>query len=1014
MKLTTDNDLGCNCLALPPCRRWRAATLQFRRLFVALALAACAIPSYSQEDFLSEAPEASVEPDDALQSPAPASGAQSGKAEQVKDHLARAEAARRRGNFKAQITELRRAHELARGRDSGVVNQLAAALLQSGDRDGARRLRETLVAADIPPAEKLAHAAALTVYAADIGDIDAASRWMANADSLQRQLGESDNLLLARTRLHWSRSALLLAQGKFREGEAESRLASSALRRLAEGMGGTSSANLRYWQNLIDTQIASTLARQGRMAESEWVYRGTLARSTREAGARSLQSARFALDLASTQLRQGRHEEALGQASAALASLGPRTGPEFAHTIANAHLLIGWSEVMAGRHEAAVTAFEQRARLLGDSAAGSAVWGYAMIRADRAQAALPMLRAHYEAGMRASPTLYATRERAGMYAYALQRAGRTGEAKQLFAASLPALLRARQGRRATDRADILLETISNWIIEGCLESLWHEAESGDTKAIAEMFRLAEVARGSTVQRALALASTRARIEDPELATIARREQDLGNILAARGRALEELLELPRGQSAQQSIAELRRDIGAATRERDTLRREIALRFPKYSQLIEPRPLSTTELLKLLKPGEVMIATYSAHDRTYTWAIPQSGAIRFAGSTLGAAAITATVRKLRAALDVGNVPLAAFPAFDTATAYSLYRQLLAPLESAWSKADTLIVVPHGALGQLPFALLPTAPAANAHSTTFEGYRRVPWLIRKAAIAQLPSVSALAALRASPASAAAASLAFAGFGDPQFRAPTSAPEATHRDLQVRNLGRSLNAPAGKDPGSPASVGISRLPQLPDTALELREIAAILKAASSDVLLGTEASETNVKRRSLERYRVLMFATHGLAPGELDGLTQPALALSNPELTGEQDADGLLTLDEVLGLKLAADWVVLSACNTAAGDGAGSEAVSGLGRAFFYAGARALLVSHWPVETVSARLITTDLFRRQNEDPALTRGQALRQTLLNLIDRGEAQESAGRARFSYAHPMFWAPFTLVGDAG
>lgn len=78
----------------------------------------------------------------------------------------------------------------------------------------------------------------------------------------------------------------------------------------------------------------------------------------------------------------------------------------------------------------------------------------------------------------------------------------------------------------------------------------------------------------------------------------------------------------------------------------------------------------------------------------------------------------------------------------------------------------------------------------------------------------------------------------------------------------------------------------------------------------------------------------------------------------------------MGEILGLKLNADWVVLSACNTAAADGAGAEAVSGLGRAFFYAGARALLVSNWPVETTSAKALTTNLFKRQAKDPALTR--------------------------------------------
>ena len=94
---------------------------------------------------------------------------------------------------------------------------------------------------------------------------------------------------------------------------------------------------------------------------------------------------------------------------------------------------------------------------------------------------------------------------------------------------------------------------------------------------------------------------------------------------------------------------------------------------------------------------------------------------------------------------------------------------------------------------------------------------------------------------------------------------------------------------------------------------------------------------------------------------------------------------------------------------------EALSGLGRAFFYAGARALFVSNWPVETTSARVLTTDLFRRQQSDPRLSRAQALQQTLVQLIDKGEMVDArTGRVMFSYAHPIFWAPFSLVGDGG
>ena len=167
-------------------------------------------------------------------------------------------------------------------------------------------------------------------------------------------------------------------------------------------------------------------------------------------------------------------------------------------------------------------------------------------------------------------------------------------------------------------------------------------------------------------------------------------------------------------------------------------------------------------------------------------------------------------------------------------------------------------------------------------------------------------------------------------------------------------------------------------------------------------------------LDDRRVVMFATHGLVPGELDGLTQPALALSSPDIPGVK-GDGLLTVEKILGLKLDADWVVLSACNTAAGEGGGAEAVSGLGRAFFYAGARALLVTHWPVETTSARVLTTDLFKRQAANPQLDRSAALREAMVEMIENGERVDDVSKQPiFAYAHPMFWSPFALIGEGG
>ncbi len=107
-------------------------------------------------------------------------------------------------------------------------------------------------------------------------------------------------------------------------------------------------------------------------------------------------------------------------------------------------------------------------------------------------------------------------------------------------------------------------------------------------------------------------------------------------------------------------------------------------------------------------------------------------------------------------------------------------------------------------------------------------------------------------------------------------------------------------------------------------------------------------------------------------------------------------------------------MSACNTGSGEGAGAEAVSGLGRAFFYAGTRALLASNWPVESRSAKALTTNLFRRQAENPNLSRAEALQQSMLELIDGPGFVDEKGGTIYSYAHPLFWAPFSLIGDGG
>jgi CHAT domain-containing protein len=193
------------------------------------------------------------------------------------------------------------------------------------------------------------------------------------------------------------------------------------------------------------------------------------------------------------------------------------------------------------------------------------------------------------------------------------------------------------------------------------------------------------------------------------------------------------------------------------------------------------------------------------------------------------------------------------------------------------------------------------------------------------------------------------------------------------------------------------------LPDTADELNAVARDLGVAASDIHLGSDASETTVKRVPLADYGIVYFATHALVAGDVKGLAEPSLALSTPKQPSELD-DGLLTSSEVAQLKLNADWVVLSACNTIAGDKPGAEALSRLARSFFYAGARALLVSHWAVDSEAATRLTTLTFDRLKSDPKIGRAEALRQAMLFYLNDTSKPQNA--------YPAIWGPFALIGE--
>lgn len=951
----------------------------------------------------------------------------------AKFHAERGRAAGELGMVNQQLEDLRKAYELSPDNvEKGLLySEIALSEFSSGDlAAGFRRFEEAPQVAR-NDAQRLVAWAALTAVRAQTGNLGGARKALEESQSLLNSLRSSrfwpqyaNNWQGAHER---ARSYVLRFEGKLPEAEASIKRALALYKDYITGIPallrqGWPTLSVAFANRFVlfweQHHLMPMLLEQGKYAEAEWLLRDSLKRSLAVFGRYSPETAASLARFARVVFEQGRFEEAGLLARAGVDTYEKIGVAPYATFLGHARGDVASTLVEQGKHAQAVAEFDAMRKGLDQSPAAAdtkirganTAWVYALAQVGQTAAAAEQARELHQYQLKIyGEQLYPALEARGFLALALAADGQRDEALREFRVAIPALLAAASERTNEEGFGLARTLRLRRILESYIALLGSFAAEGKSPSgldpMAEAFRMTDVARGSSVQRALVAASARAAIRDPALARLAREEQDAAQRISSLSGILVELLGRPPEKSLPTVIAAMRKDIEGLRARRGEIKQEIEKRFPDYANLIDPKPLPLEAARQVLAPGEALIVLYGTDSHTFVWAVPREGAARFHVAALGHAERDRVVAALRKALAVDSLALAGFPRFDVAAAHKLYSDLLAPLEPAWGGAQNLLVVPHGSLGQLPFSVLVTAPGAVAEpGMPFEGYKSVAWLARKVAVTQLPSVNTLASLRSVKRSQQP-SKPFVGFGDPVFAPGAVAQAAQARSVHLRS------APFAD--ANRLSSQLSQLTPLPDTAEELQSIAKAMGASGADDLyLGRRASEQNVKKADLSSHRVVAFATHGLVAGDLDGLTQPALALSNPLVTGEKDADGLLAMDEVLGMRLNADWVVLSACNTAAADGAGGEAVSGLGRAFFYAGARALLVSNWPVETVSAKLLTTEVFRRQAADPKLSRAAALRQSMLHLMDSETGRDKEGKPLFSYAHPTFWAPFSLVGD--
>ena len=571
-----------------------------------------------------------------------------------------------------------------------------------------------------------------------------------------------------------------------------------------------------------------------------------------------------------------------------------------------------------------------------------------------------------------------------------------------------------------------------------------DAQSGiePNEIAARKFAAAQRARGSAAAISLSQMAARLAKGDSALALIVRERQDLASQWLSRDRLLTAALSAPPEKRNAAAESELRERLAEIDRRVSDIDATLARDFSDYAALASPEPLTVEQLQVHLGDREALVLFLDTSEarpipeETFIWVITKTES-RSVRSDEGTKAIQNHVAALRCGLDAaawnpeaqdgvagehhckallsttfkgGRLP------FDQIKAHELYEALFGQVGDL-IEGKSLLLVPSGALTQLPFQVLITAhaPAHDASS-----HPKVAWLMRGHAIAVLPSIASLKALRAH-AGASRSTKSMIAFANPTlegnaedmgnklrksmalYRQSCELPQSPEETLT--EIAAQFNvALLGADN---AVAEVRRLNPIPGTAKIVCEIAREPAFGDASVLLGRAATEARVRALNaageLAQYRIVHFATHGVTAGQVTGIDEPGLILTPPEVPADKDDNGYLAASEISELKLDADWVVLSACNTATGQSAGGEALSGLARAFFYAGARALLVSHWSVREQAAVGLVTKALADTAADKRLGRAEAMRRAMLALADSNDPAK---------AHPAYWAPFVVVGE--
>ena len=423
-------------------------------------------------------------------------------------------------------------------------------------------------------------------------------------------------------------------------------------------------------------------------------------------------------------------------------------------------------------------------------------------------------------------------------------------------------------------------------------------------------------------------------------------------------------------------------------------------FPQY-RVVASGKLDLAELQQVLRPDEAYLKMLVVGDGVYAMLIEQ-GSAQLWKSDISASGLEAAVDTIRSTISVvENGRRVTYP-FDAATSYKLYGQLFGPVAARLPSVPHLIFEPDGAMLRLPINLLITSDAGLAayeqrlldpDADPFD-MRRIAWLGRTSRPST--AVSTLGFRNARQAAPSKASHQYFGLGE---NLPVSG--------RLPSLG--TRGAAGGSADGDCLWDVAQWAR-PISADELVTARNAMGRDAGALLTGGAFTDTAVKNRAdLGDYRIIHFATHGLVTAPRPSCpARPALVTS----FGGADSDGLLTFQEIFDLKIDADLVILSACDTAgaasvaatreAGLSGGGNALDGLVRSFIGAGGRSVIASHWPAPDdfdATKRLIGGLFAATEGESVA----DALWGTQVRLMDDQQT-----------SHPYYWAGFAIIGDGG